>query len=420
MSEAENKPLLEEAPEAQEAQESGWRWWVKLILAVPATAAVVVGLFATLRTPTGLHIVSTSLDTTYRPTLRVVLQNSDDAPAILTKAELKFESLRAVRGDVDASTEVRPATYTWIISADDVARQTSTHRLAARIEKKEPDAIEFILGFEQRNAVLTGKARLTLFYNDGLVVKSVPFDIRIENRPGDFPEFHFPDSDAKLVAALDSTDTPFELDQIIVELARRQVSSAAPSVQKLFSHPDPNVRAAAASYFARILDPAANAGLALLVESTDPSVRRAALQALEAEGPAAFSDIERLMGSKDAAVRDTIVDMCGRLVDDRCRELVRQALEDRGVAKVVDGDEVLVSAAAVRALARMGATGDADRIIRKLSDANLSVKLAAIDAISDLKLVQAIPDLRRMAATGPPAVTAEANAAIKTLRPTSR
>ena len=417
MSEPENKPFQEEGPETKE---SGWHWWIKLALAVPSTVIVIAGLFATLRTPTGLHIVSMNLDTTYRPTLRVVLQNSDDAPAVLTKAELKFESLRAARSDVDASTEVRPASYTWIISADDVTRQTSTHRLAARIEKKEPDAIEFVLGFEQPNAVLTGKARLMLYYNDGPVVKSAPFDIHIENLPGDFPEFHFPDSDAKLVAALDSADMPFELSQIIAELTRRQVGSAAPSVQKLFSHPDPTVRAAAASYFARIHDPAANAGLALLIESTDPSVRRAALQALEAQGPAAFSDIERLMTSSDAAVRDAMVNICGKLVDDRCRELVRQALEDRGVAKVVDGDDVLVSAAAVRALAGMGSTGDADRIIRKLSDANLSVKLAAIDAISDLKLVQAMPDLRRMTATGSPAVAAEANAAIRALRSTSR
>lgn len=122
------------------------------------------------------------------------------------------------------------------------------------------------------------------------------------------------------------------------------------------------------------------------------------------------------MGNKDPAVRESALSIIHELSAAYSVPLATRALDDREVAKVVDGDEVLVAATALHALARMNATSAADRIIRMLADSNISVKLAAIDAVVELHLREAKPALKQLAAVGDPRVKDEAVTALRALQ----
>jgi hypothetical protein len=348
--------------------------------------------------------------------LRVKLRNTTDDPLIVTGAELVLDDTKVTDSTEHASTEVSPVAYNWIVTVSDIERRSTTMSLSRRLDKKEPGVLDFVMGFEKRHAGFAARGRLRLHYNAGKVVESAPFDLHIVNGPGEFPRFNFPDSSAELTSALRAMETPFALRQMIEELAKRRFAPASPEIQRYLSNPDATVRTAAAEYFAEIPDPEATASLARLVEAHEPQAKRAAIKALVAQGDAAFADIEQLMGSKDAATREAAVTMLGNFPTDRSRALLSQAIDDRAVTKVVAGDEVLVCEAALRALARVQATSEADRIIDKLDDANRGVQSAAIDAVAELHLRLAAPILRRMALTGEPRIREQASAAVKSLQ----
>ncbi|HEY6644266.1 HEAT repeat domain-containing protein [Povalibacter sp.] len=415
----EKERLARERLKGDGQQDRGSPRWVAIagfVVGLPLVAFTIVQLSDRLRNPPGIQIIEASVQSLDRPTLKIQLRNATDAPALLTKAELVFDSVKTAKADSQASTEVRPARYTWIVTPADVERGSSQRRLSVRVEGKAPDALEFVLGFETRHSQLDGRAHVRLYYDDGKQVQSKPFDVRIVNGPGDFPELSFPASDSGLTALLDSTDSPFMLRQIIGELARRQFAPAATRVENFFSHADVTVRAAAAEYFIEVRDPGAAPGLAILVEQDSAQTRRAALKALAALGADAASDVERLAQSKDPAVREAALNLCGDLPGEPCLQLVRDALDDRAVAKSVGGSDVLVAATALRVLAGMGATADADRIVAFLADPDPGMQIAAIDAVRVLRLRQALPKLRQLASSGSAAVKDAAGKAVAALR----
>lgn len=268
-------------PKKKEESERSWIKIVALWLGAPAALAALIPIYQFLKTPDEIQIVAATVERTgRRPTLRATVRNTSPTAAVLNSAELVFESATVTDATTHATTELQPVAYNWILTLDDVARKTSTLQLGTRLEKQEPDALEFILGFEKRHATFTGGARLRLHYNDDQVATSRPFEVSIVNAAGDFPQFNFPKDSTELSKALRTLDAPFALRQVIDELAKRRFAPASPDVQRLFLNADPTVRSAAAEYFVEVRDSAATAGLATLVEATDASVRRHALKAL--------------------------------------------------------------------------------------------------------------------------------------------
>lgn len=392
--------------------------WIAVVGGLASAAALltsVLNLGGRIFPSDSLEVGVVSVESLGRPTVRITLRNTTADPMVLTRAELTFDQAQVTERDTHASTELTAIPYTWIITSLEAEKKLSSIPLSRRLEGKEPIVVDFVMGFERPHTTFDARATLHVTYNDGRKAESTPFALRIVNDAGQFPQFDFPTTDSDLINALRGSETGYAVRQIIDELARRQVQSASPDVQRHLASADPATLTAVANYFRAVRDPSACTGLAKLVTSDDAQVRRAAMGALVAQGDPAVPEVERLADSASPAVRQAALTMLGELPGERSVNRLRQALDDRTTSTSAMGEPIVTTAVAIRALARLRAVSESGRIVQKLSDRETGVAEAAIDAVVEMQIREALPALRQMASGGNATLRDQATEAVAAL-----
>jgi HEAT repeat protein len=184
--------------------------------------------------------------------------------------------------------------------------------------------------------------------------------------------------------------------EVISELALRRYEPATPLVIAHLSHGDPGVRAAAAAYFTKIKNVSAISSLLKCLDDDDVTVREWAYKALVLHGDESVEEIRNLLKAANPATREVAVTLLGQIKTPTSEESLIEALNDRGIAKIVFGEPISVSAVAIRQLVKFPSLRAVPRFVELLNDKDRSVRISAIDAARDLKIQEAIPELIKM------------------------
>ncbi|WP_413176418.1 HEAT repeat domain-containing protein [Anabaena azotica] len=369
---------------------------IGLIIGIPVALITIIKFF--IMPSAKLEIVDFQIDNkTSHPEVQIKLLNKGDNIAFLKGAELKFTKLKISQKEENYAAEVKPKFYDWLISNQDIEKKMSYYPLSRKIEVKDADYIILKIGLEKLHAQIEGDARLSIYYDKN---KKIDADftkkITIRNYAGEVPKFSMSNDSRELVTQLGLTKTPYTIEEIISELRQRKYEPAIPSIRKYLNYSEPEVRAAAAAYFSQLKDREVIPKLANSLKDNNPYVRKQVSQALIFQAEESLDELEKQMNSGEPTIREIVVNILGNIKNQRSEMLLLKAIDDRGVTKVISGEEVLISASAIRALAKIHSKHLSDRIVQLLNDDNLSVKLAALDATETLKLKKAIPKLVKM------------------------
>lgn len=345
-----------------------------------------------------LEIVDYTVDTEgVTPKMKIKIRNTGGSVAYLKEAEIIIEESKVMKKQVHYATEVRPVLYSWLITSRDIESKRSLYPLSRKIDANDVDNIEFILGFEKTNCKLEARFKLKLYYNKNQSTLTSISNIVIDNAGGIFPKVILPEDDAELLMNLQVAKANYTIRQIIEELTKRKYEPAILKVLKYFQNSDPNVRIAVAKYFCEVKSEKAIADLITnLLNDNNPQVRKLLFNALIFHGEEAVDKIGNLITDNDPAVRELVATLLGEIKSTRSEKFLIKAIEDRGIAKTIFGEQVLVAASAIRSLSKLHSTEIIPKIIELLHDKNLSVKLAAIEATSTLKITFTIPELIEM------------------------
>lgn len=377
--------------------------YIKIIGGVIAIIAGLIGIiqvFRPLQRPAEarLEIVDFSFQEIdgSNPIIRVKIRNTGGSVAFLKRAELIFEESSVSKHVDNAGTNVILVEYNWLLTSNDLARESSHIELSRKIDKDDVDFLEFTLGFEEIKSKLEATVLMRLHYNVDKEVSARTVRIVIDNSWSRVPILEIPESMDALMSLLESSEKEYEIRQIIQVLTDENYDSAAPQIVEYLQHPDPSIRFAAAKYFSQVRDPRSVSELIILLTVGEAYVADSALSALIFQGEESISEIAKLLNNSDPSIREIGVNALGEINSPNSEILLIEATEDRGVAKIVFGNEILVAASAIRALTNLKSSEVSPRIEKFLNDPNLSIKLAAIDAAQELHISQAIPTIAEL------------------------
>jgi hypothetical protein len=344
--------------------------------------------------------------------LKIKLRNTGGAVAFLKAADLVLDDPVVTPLEGQYAGEVVPVRYDWLITPTDVANKQTTLDLSRQIGPDDVDALELSISFEKLRARLETTAHVRLRYNSGGLVTSDMIHIVADNAVSRMPVLRSVSDEAELLRRLEHAPA-YALAQGIEQLTERRIETAGPLVQKALVNDDRRVRAAAAGYFGNVKsEPAVPALVNTALHDTDSEVRARAAAALPAQDGPAVAELGRALKTEDAAERELTVFILGTLPGPASTALLLKELDDRGTAKVVFGEPVLVSAAAIRAISDRGEPIAQERILAALHDENRSMLLAAIDAVEKLKLTAAAAQLENLAASPDAPTSQRATAAL--------
>lgn len=186
-----------------------------------------------------------------------------------------------------------------------------------------------------------------------------------------------------------STDVEMRADAIS-RVGNEGVTLAADEVLKALHDPQPRIRRQAAATLARLQDSRATAELIHQIEDHPDLLEEETVEALGTLGnPSAIPALIRTLQSPRAILRRAAARSLGRVGVGDARAV--EAL----VAAAGDPDDVDLRRVALQSLRVLGAQEGAEVMRRAVHDPHPSVRIAAAEAIAELELREAAPDLRR-------------------------
>jgi hypothetical protein len=122
-------------------------------------------------------------------------------------------------------------------------------------------------------------------------------------------------------------------------------------------------------------------------------VRDQAYKALFFQGPLSEGAALTLIDDDDPRIREVAANLLGNVPGPKSELALLRHLFDNGVTNTIADDQIIVSAAVIRSLARLGSRKLISQLVELLRNENQSVQLAAVDASVELRVEQAIDAL---------------------------
>jgi hypothetical protein len=329
------------------------------------------------------------------PRLSVTLMNKGESAILIGKMQLMFESVDVTKHDEHAIADIQPVICNWLIGPTDVASKSSIMPLARQIEPNTSAIIDLVLGYEEIKTKLTGRCKLLIHYNDGKIITTEAFTISIDNRNSIVPVFFADVPPTELLRILDYTSSAQVARDIIQRLAKQKQIGGTLLVKRRLQDDSPEVRKAALQFMCATQNSEAISYLINALKDEDPDVIALAMQGVAQFGQEGISALETCYSSNsdNPKLRELAVAAAGNFENPTAERLLIKAVRDRGVARRVFGEDILVATAAIRGLAKVQSKFLETNIEGLLRDDNASVQLTAMDAAGAMRLKNAIPVL---------------------------
>jgi len=348
-----------------------------------------------------LSVVESTLITSGSyPRLQLKIRNRSAAVALLKRAELQLADATVDEEHAHFATNIQPTFYNWMLTEADVRRGVSIYPLTRKIEGNDADNLEFTFSFERLKAAVTTTATLRVFYNESDSIVLGGLRLRIVNSGGRVPALFVNTTSEDLYNQLLQSDVAYTIRELIGELARRRYDPAAAGIQGFLASDNPSIRRSAAAFFSSVRFGAACGALVHATHDGEAGVRDGAYQALRTQQALCMADIAELSKDPSPVIRSLSIGLAAHVPGIVSEGLLTYALRDRAVCKVLDGHNILVSAVAVDALAKLNTNLLRSRLEEILSDSDWSMKLAGVRAAGTMNAVSARKSLLAIAREG--------------------